>query len=243
MKKGFSFCLLSLFILELSVMPAFSQNAKEILDKVIEAQGGRKLLESIKDVTTTADMELIEMGMSGSGTMYTKEPNMMRFDMEFMGIIVTQAFDGEKAWGIDPQSGISDYMPEEYTKVMKHSAYGNAAFLDPEKYGIQYKYKGKENVGGKDYLVLDRIHPDGYTITQYIDPETYLILRMKQESFDEMMTEIVEETILSDYKEVEGLMMAHEITIIRDGLEFATITTTGIEFNTGLEDSFFKKEE
>ena len=65
---------------------------------------------------------------------------------------------------------------------------------------------------------------------------------MKQDSFDEMMTEIVEETVMSDYKKVEGVMTAHFLTILRDGVEFATMTVTDMDFNSGLEDSFFKKE-
>ena len=175
--------------------------------------------------------------------MYVKEPNRMRFDMEFMGMMITQSFDGEIAWGISPQSGVAENMPEEVAEIMKHSSYGNSALLDPTKHGIKYSYKGKENVDGKDYLVLDRVHSGGYTIALYIDPETYLIYKMKQDSFDEMMTEIVEETIMSDYKKVKGVMTAHVLTILRDGTEFGTITVTDVEFNSGLEDSFFKKEE
>ena len=243
MKKLLSCGLLGLIILGLLVVPGSSQNADEILERIIKAQGGRKLLESIKDVTTTANMDLTQMGMSGSGTMYVKEPNMMRFDMEFMGIIVTQSFDGENAWGISPQSGVAENMPEEVAEIIKHSSYGNSALLDPAKHGIKYSYRGKENVDSKDYLVLDRVHSGGYTIALYIDPETYLIYKMKQDSFDEMMTEIVEETIMSDYKKVEGVMTAHVLTILRDGTEFGTITVTDVEFNSGLEDSFFKKEE
>jgi len=243
MKKMFSCVLLCLSVLGLLAQPGYSQNADEILERVIKAQGGRKLLEGIKDVTATADMELTQMGMSGSGTMYTKEPNKMRFDMDFMGMIITQAFDGETAWMIEPQSGVAQDMPDELAEVMRHSSFGNSAFLDPIKYGIKYTYLGEESIEGKNYGVLDRIHSGGYTITLYIDPETYLIYKMKQNSYDEFMTEIVEETIMSDYTEVEGVMMAHSITIVRDGAEFGTLTITGVEFNTGLEDSFFKKEK
>ncbi|UCE42154.1 MAG: outer membrane lipoprotein-sorting protein [Candidatus Aminicenantes bacterium] len=243
MKKLLSCSLLGLFILGLLVVPGSSQNANEILEKHIKAQGGRKLLESIKDVTSIANMELTQMGISGSGTMYLKEPNKVRLDMEFMGMMITQAFDGETAWGINPQTGLAEIMPDELAEVMRNSSYGNSALLDPAKYGIKYTYKGKENIEGKDYLVLDRIHSGGYKISLYIDPETYLIYKMKQDSFDEMMTEVVEETIMSDYKEVDGMMTAHVLTILRDGTEFGTLYITEVNFNSGLEDSFFKKEE
>jgi outer membrane lipoprotein-sorting protein len=243
MKKLLPCCLLCLFVLGLMAVPASSQNAGGILEKVIEAQGGRKILEGIKDMATDASMELIQMGMSGSGTMYTKEPNKMRLDMDFMGMVFTQAFDGENSWMINPQTGMAEDLPEELAEVMRHSSFGNAAFLDPAKYGIKYAFKGKERVEGKDYLVLDRVHEGGYTITIYIDPDTYLIYKMKQDSYDEMMMEIVEETFMTDYKDVGGVMTAHTLTIVRDGLEFGTMTVTGVKYNLGLEDSFFKKEE
>jgi len=243
MKKLLSCGLLGLFILGLLVVPGSSQDAEEILKRVIKAQGGRKLLESIKDVTTIADMEITQMDITGSVTIYMKEPNRFRIDIEFMGMIVTNAFDGETAWGTNPQTGMAEDMPEELAEVTKFSSFGNYALLDPVKYGIKYTYKGKENIEGKDYLVLDRVHSGGYTIVLYIDPETYLIYKTKQDSFDEMMTEIVEETIMSDYKKVEGVMTAHGLTVLRDGTEFGTLTVTDVKFNSGLKDSFFKKEE
>jgi hypothetical protein len=243
MKKLLSCGLLGLFILGLLILPGSAQNADEILERIIKAQGGRVLLESIKDVTSIADMEITEMSISGSVTMYMKEPNKVRIDIEFMGMVVTQAFDGENAWGTNPQTGMAEDMPEELAEVMEFSSFGNSALLDPAKYGIKYRYKGKENIEGKDYLVLDRVHSGGYTIALYIDPETYLIYKTKQDSFDEMMTEIVEETIMSDYKNVEGVMTAHVLTILRDGTEFGILTVTDVDINTGLEDSFFKKEE
>ncbi len=242
MKKLSSCGLLGLFILGLLVVPGSSQNVDEILERIIKAQGGRERLESIKDVTTNADMEIIEMGISGSVTMYMKEPNKIRLDLEFMGMMITQAFDGETAWGTNPQTGMAEEMPYDLAEVMKFSSFGNSALLAPAKYGIKYTYKGKETIEGKDYMVLDRIHSGGYTIVLYIDPETYLIYKTKQDSFDEMMTEIVEETIMTDYKKVEGVMIAHGFTILRDGTEFGTLTVTNVDFNTDLEDSFFKKE-
>jgi outer membrane lipoprotein-sorting protein len=243
MNKLLSCGLLALFILGLLVVPGSSQNADEILERVIKARGRREILEGIKDVTIVADMEIIQMGMEGTMTIYQKEPNMYRHDIEIMGMQNTIAFDGETAWWISSQTGMAEDFSEEKAEVLRHSSFGNSALLDPAKYGIKYTYKGKETIEGKDYLILDRVYSGGSTIIHYIDPETYLIYKTKQDSFDEMMTEIVEETIMSDYKNVEGVMTAHVLTILRDGTEFGILTVTDVDINTGLEDSFFKKEE
>jgi len=242
MKKYLSLTLSAALVFGLCAGPVFGQSADEILEKVIEAQGGKKVLADLKDATIAVSMDLTQMGISGSGTMYSKEPNLMRMDLEFMGMIITQAFDGETAWSVDPQSGMAQDMPAEVAEVTRWSSFGNAALLEPAKYGIEYTVKGKETVDGKEYLVLDRVHPGDYTISVYIDPETYLIYKQKQASFDEYMTEVVEETVMTDYKDVDGVMTAFTISILRDGIEFGVLTVTDVKFNSGLEDSFFKKD-
>ena len=183
------------------------------------------------------------MGMRGTGIWYMKEPNMVRLDMEFMGMVMTQACDGETSWATDFQTGAAEAVTGEPGSVFRNSSFGNSALLNPEKYGISYVFKGKETIEGKEYLLLDRIYPDEYTITLYIDSSTYLLYKMKQRSYNEMMMEIVEESIYSDYREVEGMKAAHTITILRDGEVFAVMTVSDTKFNTGLEDSFFKMNQ
>lgn len=242
MKKILSFCLISLMILSL---PAFvqSQTTEEVVKKMIKAQGGRDVLSKIKDSTFTGTMELVQMGISGSATMYQKEPNMMRMDAEVMGMMYTQAFDGETAWMINPQTGSTEEMPEKAAEYMKREAMGNDALLHPQKYGITFSYKGKEKIEEKEHLVLEQTFADGYKVTIYLDPETYLVYKTKAITLNQMGVEVEAETFLSDYKEVEGVMIPHTITTFQDGEEFMRITLTDVSFNSGLEDSLFKMSE
>jgi outer membrane lipoprotein-sorting protein len=240
MKKVLSTGVLGIFLLGLVFSTGFSQDANSIIAKMLDAQGGRKLLESIKDTTARADMEMPEMGMTATGIMYTKEPNKMRLDLEIMGMMISQGTDGETAWTVNPETGITEELPAELAEISVESAYGNSAFLNPEKYDIRYEYKGKETIDGRECLVLDRIMPSDYIISFYIDAGTYLLYKTKQQSYNEMLMEIVEEAVMSDYKKVDGVMTAHSVIIVRDGVEFAIMTITEMSFNTGLEDSFFE---
>lgn len=243
MKKIFTVCLLSVFLLNFLTTPVFSQTAKEILAKMINAQGGKKVLESIKDTTLSGSLEMVAMGLSGSITMYQKEPNKLRMDIEVMGMIITQAYDGEKAWGVDPQTGSTQEMSEREATDFKRQALGNDAFLHPEKYGITYAYKGVEKIEGKDYLVLEQTYSDGYKATSYVDPDTYLTYKTKATSVNQMGVEVEAETIISDYKKVEGIMVPHSIIVFQDGEEFITIAFTEVKFNSDIEDSLFKMSE
>ncbi len=233
---------LGLFLFGILASPGISQNAKDILAKMIEAQGGRAPLEKIKDTTMTGTMEIIQFGISGSLSIYMKEPDKVRMDMEFMGTVITQAYDGENGWGVNPQTGAVEDMPEDQAKEMKRMAMGNVSFLNPEKYGINYTYKDKETIEGKDYFVLEQAFEDGHTVTMYVDTKTYLVYKTREMQTN--MAGVLEETenFYGDYKKVDGVMMFHSMRVEQGGQEAMTMTITEVKFNSGLEDSFFKRE-
>lgn len=243
MKKITIICVLGLFLATIVVSTGMAQTTEEILAKMIKAQGGKANLAKIKDTTMTGTLEMVSMGINGSLTFYQKEPNKMRMDMEFMGMVMTQAYDGEIAWGVDPNTGSIQEMPEEQAKDMKRMALGNDSILHPEKYGITYSYSGKETIEGQDYYLLKQAFEDGFSTTMYIDAKTNFVYKIKSNVPNQMGVEVDQEVFTTDYRKVEGLMVAHEMRIIQDGEEFLTMFFTEVAFNTGLEDSFFKKEE
>jgi outer membrane lipoprotein-sorting protein len=241
MKRFFSLCFLALFLLGLMASPGFSQKAADILEKMIEAQGGRKVLENIKDVTLSGSFEA--MGMSMTVTMYMKEPNKMRWDIEGQGMKMTEAFDGEIAWKIDMGSQNPSEETGKEAADTKREAHGYAAILHPEKYGITYVLKGKEKIEGKDYFVLEQTIPGSTPTTQYVDAETYLIYKNVSTSINAKGVSEKEEQFMSDYKKVDGVMVAHSLTIPMEGGVSAKLTFTKVSFNTGLEDSLFKMKK
>lgn len=119
--------------------------------------------------------------------------------------------------------------------------YSYTALLYPERFGIFYTFKSKENSGSKDYFVLEQTFPDGSTTALYVDSQNYLIHKTKTTSTNPMTgMEAESETLISGYKKVDGVLIAHAITVSYDGVEFATIAVTGVKINRGLEDSLFK---
>jgi len=237
-----TFALLTTIFLLIAVLssPARAQTAATILGKMIKAQGGKKVLSKTTDMILSGSIQLPQMGLDGELTMNQKEPDKMRMDIEVMGMIITQAYDGETAWMIDPQSGYAQEMDERMAKDMARNALGNDAMLHPEKYGITYTAKGKETIEGKSYLVLVQTFKDGYQATHYIDPDSYLIYKSKGITINQMGIEVDTESIMSDYKDVEGRTIAHQLTTFQDGVEFMTMIVTDVLFNTGLEDAFFQ---
>jgi outer membrane lipoprotein-sorting protein len=240
MKRVMMFSLIGFLFLSLVSIGGYSQTVDEILEKMIEAQGGRKAIEAIKTTSLSGSMQITQMNITGSLTMSQKEPNKVRVDAEMMGMTFTQGYDGTTAWFTNPQTGATEEMPEKQAKYFKKQALGRDVLLNPKKLGITYKFKGKEKINDKEYLVLEQIHPDDYTITIYVDPQTYLTYKSKAISLNQLEAEVETESINSDYKKVEGVMVPHSITTLQDGQEFMKMAITEITFNSELEDSFFK---
>ncbi len=242
MKKATIFCILGIFLISVVATPGYSQTAKEILQKMIDAQGGKKAIESIDDATLTGTIELIQQGLSGPITMYRKEPNKIRFDVELMGMVISQAYDGTLAWWTNPQTLAVEEMPVSEAADMKREALPRDSIFNPEKYGISYDYKGKEQIEEKDHFVIEQTFADGFVATLYVDCATYLTTKSKG-TISSDMGEMEFEQFASDYKKVRGIVTAHKITTYVNGAESRIITITDIQYNTGLEDSLFVMEK
>ncbi|MCX7975372.1 MAG: hypothetical protein N3B16_12880 [Candidatus Aminicenantes bacterium] len=216
-----------------------AQNVEEIRAKWIEAQGG-KVLATIKDTTINGTIEFVQMGIMANFTMYQKEPNKMRIDVEVMGVNISQVFDGEKAWFTNPQTGTIEEMPETQRREFARQALGNDSLLYPEKYGITYSFKGKEKINEVDYLVLEQTFNDGQIIYFYLNPTTFLHVKSKGKTINSMTGMPVEaETHFSDYRKIEGTVVPFQMVTYYDGQEFQRMTLQRVIYNSGLEDSLF----
>lgn len=240
MKRTFILCLVGVFLVGLITSPGLADKEKELLEKMIIAQGGRKLISSIKDTTISGTIEISLSGMSGPLTLYRKEPNKMRIDTEIMGKVMTTAYDGETAWWTNPTTGATEELSGEQADQIIRESMGSDSILNPEKNGITYTYKREEKVYDKDCIVLEQTFSDGQTVTLYIDAKTYLPYVKKQTAATQMGVGATTYTFLSDYKDVGGMKVAHTTKVFHGGQEAVTMTITEIKFNTGLEDSLFK---
>ena len=241
MKKAVILSLAGSMLLATAAAAVQAQTVKEVLDKMIQAQGGRTALAAVKETVVSGTMDMVTLGVSGGLTMTMKEPDKMRLDIEIMGMVLTQAYDGEKAWTINPQmGGAPQEMDAKQAADFKRQALGNESILAPEKFGITYALKGKEKIKDKDYLVLEQGYQDGEKVTLYIDPDTYLLFKSRGKSTDQNGAEIESETFMTDYRMENGLMVAHTMSVLQSGAEFMRMNFTKVAYNTGIPDAFFK---
>jgi len=243
MRKTLILSLALLFLIGSFSLNGICQTMDEVRAKMIDALGGKKVLEAVMDTTIIATMEIPKMGINGTVTMYQKEPDKMRIDQEFMGQRVTQGCDGKTAWFTNPMTGKAEQMPEKSAAEMKRQAYGNNSLLNPEKYGITYALTGKAKEDDKDCFVVEETFSDSRKATIFVDASTYLNYKIRATTVNEAGVETEVETIYSDYKKVGDTLVAHSLAIKQGGEAFAKIAISEVTFNTGLEDSLFKMPE
>jgi outer membrane lipoprotein-sorting protein len=219
---------------------AMAQTVDEVIAKHIEAQGGMEKIKAVKSIKMTGKM-MMGGGMEAPFTQMSKRPKMTRVEFVFQGMTGIQAYDGKTGWMVMPFMGKKDpeAMPEEQSKMMDDQADMDGPLVDWKEKGNKVELLGKEQVEGADAFKLKVTKKDSTVTTFYIDAESYL--QIKQEAKRKMRgTEVEGETVLGDYKEVNGLMMPFSMESGAKGSpQKQKIVVDKIEINADLPDSLF----
>ena len=225
------------FILAGSI--TFAQDVDEIIKKNIEAKGGYEKIKSVQTIKMTGNM--MQQGMKIPFTIWQKRPSFFRLEATVQGQTMVQAYDGETAWWIFPFMGdpTPQKMPEDQVKDVIDQADIDGHLVDYKKKGNKVEFLGKEDMEGTDVLKLKLTKKDGDVQYWYLDAEYYIELKVTSKR-KQGETEMEVDTYLSDYKDVNGLMMAHSIESKVDGNTVAQITIETVEMNVDVDDSKFK---
>lgn len=218
------------------------KTADEVIARYIEGIGGRKKLDSIKTKRMTGK-SVVGGGMEIGMTMEAKRPNKTRVEIKFQGMTGVRAYDGEIGWSIMPFMGKTDpeRMPPDELEMFKEEADFDGVLIDYKKKGHQIELVGKEEIEGTDAYKLKVTTKGGDVDYYYLDAEYFLLIKVKgKRNFRGM--EIDYETDFGDYKEVDGLLIAHSIEQ-KGFMGGATITFVKVEFNIEIPDDRFAMPE
>jgi hypothetical protein len=180
-------------------------------------------------------------GMEVPITMEMMRPNMFRMDFTFQGMTGTQAYDGAHGWALMPFQGKKDPepLPDDMVKEMADQADFDGAMVDYKKKGHTVELIGKEPVEGTDAYKIKITKKNGNIEYVFLDAETFLQIR--SEGKTKMRgQEIDGESSMSDYKEVEGIILAHSMQSGAKGSpQKQTITIDKVEVNPALDAAHF----
>ena len=232
---------MTLLALALLLAPvAHAQTVDEILAKHYEACGGLAKMKAVNTMRVTGTIT-IGPGVESPFTMERKRPGMRRMEFTFQGMTGIQAFDGTKTWSVMPFMGKKD--PEvgtdEDNKNAQDDADFDGALVDYKTKGHAIELVGKSPVEGADAFKLKVTKKNGNIEYDYLDAETYLLVKTEGK-VRRRGTEMEGETTFSDYKEVDGLMQPFSMESgAKEMQQKQKLTFTKIEMNVPLDDSRF----
>ena len=233
-------------LLALTSFNASAQTVDEIINTYYETVGGKKW-DEVKAMKMTANVEQggmqipVESVMTSDGKTYT--------EITFMGNTMTMmAFDGKKSW----TTNFMTMQPEESTADDSENARRAAqefpnALINYKKLGYKATLLGKEKIEGTEChkIKLDKktLLSEGKEIPNveyyYLDVENNVPILVESEINSGEMKGKTSQTKLSDYQEVEGVIIPFSTTSgIKDGPS-QEIQFEKIEINPTIDEKKF----
>lgn len=232
--------LLTTFALLLAPM-LLAQTVDEIIAKNVQARGGMDKIKSVKTIRSSGTMTM-GPGMEAPGSLIQKRPDMARLEFTVQGLTAVQAYDGKDAWQIMPFMGKKDpeAMSADDKKDIEENADIDGPLVDYRSKGNTVELLGKDKLEGTDAYKLKVTLKNGDVITMYLDADSFL--EIKEEMKRTMRgTEHEVESVMGDYKDVNGLMFPFAIENgVKGSQEKEKLTLSKIELNVPVDDAIFK---
>jgi len=210
----------------------------QILDKYVQAIGGRQAIEKITSRVTKGAFEISSMGLKGELEAYAKAPNKLLTIRNFSGIgEISDGYDGKVAWSQDPRTGLREKSGLELAAVARTS---DIHFpIKIRQLYSKLEFKGKEKVEKREAYVILATPAEGAPMKMYFDTQTGLISRTATE-LETPQGQFHIETTMDDYREVDGVKV---VFTARQESPMGSIVVklTEAKHNVAIDDSKFNK--
>jgi hypothetical protein len=213
-----------------------AQSLEDIINKYTVANKLDSIsrFKTIK-ITSTIKSKVLFMRAERFIETWMKNPDKLKTVTSVNGQDILQVFDGEKGYTI-----IASKKPIEMTSEMMEDFTKNNLF---QNYMTNYlkngqlALEGEDNVNGKPAFKLKVALDGGNNAYMYIDKDSYLL--EKTVVFNKRGMTKIFESYLTDYTEINGILLSMKTTTTAGATEDVT-TITKVEFDIPIGDSEFK---
>lgn len=226
----------------LAGLAAQAQTADELIEKNLQATGGREKLAAVKSVRMTGKMVVSQgQGLEIPMTMEIKQPDKLRTEATVQGMTAIQTLNGKEGWTVNPFMGKKDpeKMSDDDVKRTEEQLDSFDLLTKYKEKGHTIEYVGKEDLEGTPAYKLKLTKKNGDVSYLYLDAESYLLVKITGKTKMQGQ-EMESETTLGDYKAVDGVLYPHSIESQAKGMPAKMVVTfSKIEVNPTLDDSRF----
>jgi outer membrane lipoprotein-sorting protein len=210
--------------------------ADEIIAKNLAAKGGADKLRAVTSVRTTGHAKSARG--TASLTMWTKRPSSMRQEIVTEGRTTVTGFDGTTLWAINPMLGpqAREVKGPAADRAREEASDFDSALLDYKEKGNTVEVVSAE-AGAPFHLRVTK--KNGKLQDIYLNATTYLEEKVTSQ-VEQGPRKAIVTTELSNYKQVDGMMVPFTIRQIVNGQIEGEITYERVQFNLPLTDDLFK---
>ena len=192
---------------------AQAQSAGKVIERHIEAIGGRKAVEKIVSTDVSGTIRSGD-GPSGVFIQRTSRPDRYFMSMSWADSRWRAGFNGRSAWQEDGVEGLRTLYGQSVSRVRAEATYANTRLLDSDTLN-QVSVVRRDQLRGRPVIVVVAVSPDAMTRTLFFDASSYLLVK------DEQQTDAgLEERFFDDYRPVDQVMEPHRVEWHRNGETF-----------------------
>jgi outer membrane lipoprotein-sorting protein len=246
MTRFLSSSLVLLTLLLARPMASRVQTADEVVEKHLAALGGRAALGKLtsRKSTGTVTIGTPNGDISGPIEVYSKPPNKtrayMHLDLSALGMsdkmILEQKFDGTAGWMLNSMQGNTAIVGNQLHN-MRNNMFPSP-LMSYKTAGTKIEVLPKEQVGGKEAIVLLVTPKEGSVARVFMDAETYLIMRAIAKVNSPELGEFEQTSEPSDYRDVDGVKVPF-LQKNTSPVQSITIRFDKIEHNVPVDDAMF----
>lgn len=186
--------------------PAAAQQlppARQILDRYVEAVGGKAVWANRQSQRTVAEMSM--SGVTIQMEMLAARPNkmLMKMNMPGMGEML-QGYDGQVAWSRNPMQGTRILAGAELAQTARQADFDSS--VDPAKNFPTIETLERTEMAGQPCYMVRMVAVDGDEVRSCFHTETGLLLGSRTTS-QSPMGPVEATTLFSDYRDFGGVKM------------------------------------
>ena len=206
-------------------------DAAAIMDRYVEATGGKEAYEKIQNRVVQGLFEMADQGISGDLTIYAARPNRLYsiIQADALGTI-ERGTDGAVVWEKSDMAGPIIKDGQEKVDMLRDASFDR--LVNWRQVYSRTETVGRETIGDKDCDKVEVTPAEGPSQFMYYDRESGLLLRVDA-TLETQMGTITVESYMGDYQATDDILIPREVRIKVMGQERRLITRS-VEHNVDL---------
>lgn len=218
-----------------------AQSVDLIIEKHIEASGGAENLNNLNAIIYKGNAE---MGPNKADfTIKQLKPDYVLTSIELNSFQMHQLYDGYKGWVIQTINGQSSTQEMDEAATARIQLQGDlqGPLVNHDKPGTNVTFESFSDEYDEPMIKLKVSYDDGRPEQfYYLDIDTFLTRRTKvvetisaPEDSNAPDEEMVVETVMDDYRNVDGFMLPFSLTTFSNGQKVSVLKMSAVEINPG----------